>query len=797
MKNVLGLLLLLSLAGQPCALAAEAIGNSGPCAAIVHPSGNTSDTSVEDLQKLRKKYPLKPAKATKAEVQRAVDFLKGFDTAKMETVKIEDTRRLAAALRALAYAAQENLPEGSEFSPYLDRILKDGVIERIPAFPYNSYTDVRIVPVDFLSALPMCTPEQRGQLIEAVKGLMEFYKLNQKDAILKRTVNSDYLYNVLPHLFVCALHNPDDAQAAEDLRSFSRYLSACTQYVPGEKDILKPDGTGFHHKTHYNGYMYSYRTWVEYMGRLKGTSFRITRDAYRRMSKAIVSVYLMATSSASDAGHFYANSLAGRHPLYGLDVNFSKALFRELVEVGGDIDGKEFDPELAAYYNAFFKTGHYKGVAPRNTDGFYQFNYSPAGVYRQANWVATMRCPTTRFWGGEIYNKTNRFGRYQSHGTLEVMYEGSLEASGYPYKDKKSAEKGGWDWNVMPGATTVHYTDWKSMLPNGNNADRFDQWAHTTNFAGALAWGDCGLFAAAFDQDDKWGGQRFTPTRLSFCKSVFAIGGMLFSMGSGISAQGEYPDEWLTATNLFQSITSGKASTVINGKTLAEGDSLSIPSDKDSWIVNPCSTGYFIPAGNDPLIVRYGKQTTPSSFGLTEQGMGTMTAAKAYLLHGAKPARKKYQFLVVPATTTERMRADAKRFTGKGGIFEVRQQQDSLHIVKHTPSHTTAYALFAPATGLKEGALLAADSELLLLERISGKQLSVAVCNPDLRPQPDKYYGWISTPTNATLTFRGTWALDATSNAENVSVTHSDGQTRVTVTLEEGFPRYLNFIEKK
>ena len=66
----------------------------------------------------------------------------------------------------------------------------------------------------------------------------------------------------------------------------------------------------------------------------------------------------------------------------------SKALFRELVEIGGDIDGKEFDPELAAYYNAFFKTNHYKGIAPRKLDGFYQFNYSPAGVYRQANWVA-------------------------------------------------------------------------------------------------------------------------------------------------------------------------------------------------------------------------------------------------------------------------------------------------------------------------------------------------------------------------------------------------------------------------
>ena len=110
MKNFLGLLLLLSLTGQPHAQASEATDNSIP-SAVTHQSGNTSDTSIEDLLKLRKKYPLKPAKATKAEVQRAIDFIKTFDTAKMETVKIEDTRKLAAAIRALAYAAQRTCPK--------------------------------------------------------------------------------------------------------------------------------------------------------------------------------------------------------------------------------------------------------------------------------------------------------------------------------------------------------------------------------------------------------------------------------------------------------------------------------------------------------------------------------------------------------------------------------------------------------------------------------------------------------------------------------------------------------------
>lgn len=114
MKNFLSLLLLLFLTEQLYVQASEATGNNIP-SAVTYQSDNTSDTSTEDLLKLRKKYPLKPAKATKAEIQCAIDFIKTFDTAKMETVKIEDTRKLATTIRALAYAAQENLPEGLNF----------------------------------------------------------------------------------------------------------------------------------------------------------------------------------------------------------------------------------------------------------------------------------------------------------------------------------------------------------------------------------------------------------------------------------------------------------------------------------------------------------------------------------------------------------------------------------------------------------------------------------------------------------------------------------------------------------
>ena len=116
------------------------------------------------------------------------------------------------------------------------------------------------------------------------------------------------------------------------------------------------------------------------------------------------------------------------------------------------------------------------------------------------------------------------------------------------------------------------------MTPNKNDADRFDQKSTTTNFAGALAWKDCGLFAAAFDQDDRWGSRRFEPTNLSFCKSVFAVDGMLYSLGTDIEAKGDYSDEWITATNLFQSIVSKESGDMtVNGQIMKAGKEQIMP----------------------------------------------------------------------------------------------------------------------------------------------------------------------------------------------------------------------------
>lgn len=750
-----------------------------------------------DIKALRKKFPLPEAKASNYELSNSMEVLADLNWSNPEGFSRFEVRKLAVALRAMAFAANDNLPECADFESTVDKMVSTGLLGKVEKFRFSSYDDVRKIPADMLAAVPVLDKKRAAALIAEIKKIIEFDRTLMTPVEINKNTNSDYIYNALPHIFLLALHNPDEDQAVKDMMAVSDYISRCAAYTPGSLDILKPDGTGFHHKTHYNGYMYSYQTWVKYVHALHGTAFHVTEDAYRHIAKAVVSAYLMATTGDNDKNHNYATALSGRHPFDGNNVSFNRDLVKKLAEAGSDFCDGKYDPELAAYYNAFFRSGFYSDVQPRNLDGFYQFNFSPIGVYRKDNWVATMRCPTSRFWGGELYDKTNRFGRYQSHGTLEVLYDGDLESSGYMYyPNSKSTEVGGWDWRMMPGATTVLYTDWKAMLPNGNDKDRFDQRSKDTDFAGALAWGDCGMFAADFVQSDTWGSRRFTPTELTFRKSVFAFDGILLSLGSAISAKADYPDEWITATTLFQSIDKSRRNDpVVNGKAIAKGETLSLGGDSDSWLLSPHSTGFFIPRGNDPVTVTFDDQTTPSPKGLQNGKMGTTTAVKAYINHGAKPEGKSYVFAVVPATNAEAMAQTAARLAA-GDLFSIDCQTDSMHIVTHKPSGTIAYTLFKASGNLSRGTVKAVSAPLLLMERAQGgNALDLAVCDPNLHPEAEKDYEWVATPQTVTIRLEGQWKPDQATEGLLCGYSADAAGTTMSVTLADGMPAYLKFTK--
>ncbi len=694
-------------------------------------------------------------------------------------------RDLLIQLNALAASSTEGDPE--IFGNFLDLVIDQGVMYQYPQLPSNNYTVVREYPQLLLNLLPKCSEAQQVEVLKMVRWVAEAGWAYADTDYLSTEFSSDIIYNYFSHFFSYAAYQPDSKMAVRELKAMSRFMERVLAPVPGGYDTVKPDGVGFHHGTHYNNYMYAYNGWMTAAYNLKGTAFRVSETAYNYMKKAVLTCYMMGNRS-NTGSNYYANSLSGRHPLDGGHVNqFTKAYMEQLMEVGTDILGAQ-DNELAAAYNYFLLSNKYD-VPEADYAGFYQFNYSPIGVYRGNDWVVTMRAPTTRLWGAEIYSGTSRFSRYQSHGTMEVLYSGALTNSGLPLSPT------GYDWNVAPGGTTVHYTSWKEMMPKSNTTQRFDQFTATKDFAGALAWGDCGMFACDFDQVDNWGGQCFTPTNLVFKKSVYAFDGMLISLGSNISSSGSYGDDRVTATNLFQEVGSGMGDLNIDGTMMASGDAAKdLTSDADRWMVTPKGTGYFIPQGNDNLVVKYGEQEGPNEDGSDVDSPAKAIATKAYINHGVKPTDKDYVFVMVPQTTAEKMQSLASELAGNGGErYAILSQTDKFHALNYKPKNITAYAFFEAVDNTGLDLVEAVGSEMLLMQQPQADgSLHLAVCNPNLRPQSKSTAlgDWLPGVTETTITLDGEWYTDMTAEGFKINAP-ADGKTVIELTLNHGLPIYI------
>jgi chondroitin-sulfate-ABC endolyase/exolyase len=698
---------------------------------------------------------------------------------------------ISVKLEILAAEALIDATTMTLFQNFLDHLLDQGIAEGCNfSLASNNYTPSRTIPASFLNILPVCTATEKVEVLKLVRWMSYYGMMYYPQNTYLANQVSDVVYLFTPHIMGVALFQPDDATAVRDLKAFKRFLERNTEYVPGGGDILKPDGTGFHHGTHYNNYMYCYKTWAEYMYYLKGTQFRISPQAYQRFKKAVISVYSMGTLDTGDT-RYNANSLCGRNPFEsGMQIQFTKDLFDKLILVGGDYLGTTYDDELAAAYNYFYKTTKYS-VSAKNYDGFYQYNYSPTGIYRKANWVATMHAATTKLFGSEIYSGANRFGRYQSHGALEILYSGSLAVNGYP----ANGTGGGWDWNVIPGATTVFYTSWQEMMPNKTTTDRFDQYTKTKNFSGALSFGDCGMFATDFDQIDTWSSQKFTPTNLTFKKSMYAFDNLIISLGSGISSSGTYDASMITATNLFQNIiSSSSGSFLLNGTAVTKPNTTTITTTADNWLITPQGTGYFIPQGNDPIEIRYNDQTTPIESGADYAApTTTSSAAKAYLNHGVKPSFKSYAFVVVPATNSTAMQTLATQMSNGGGsIFQIQAENSAVHALTYKPLNITAYSFFGAASNLSFGIVKANTAENLLMDKSNVKTNMhyFAICNPDLKPITDATYGWVASSGQTTLTLAGDW-VPVSEVSGVVFSAPSGGQTQVTISMSNGDPIYF------
>ncbi|MGJ7030188.1 polysaccharide lyase family 8 super-sandwich domain-containing protein [Niabella hirudinis] len=623
-------------------------------------------------------------------------------------------------------------------------------------------------PLGFLTAMPLYPNEMKARVLKMLKWHIGYNRIYDSQ---KTDPNTDFMHLRSDFLFKLAALAPSQDEWVRDLKCISRYLGLFVNFTQGSENGLKADGTAFHHNVHYLGYMYAMGTYADRIYSLKGTVYRLNAAAYKR-----VALFYKASFLQSSKGAIYANSISGRNPFSGFPVGADK--LRKLIEVGGDIMGKPYDPELAAFYSYIFDNREYP-VNKAAADGYYQFNYGQLGVQRKDNWVAAMHGFTNRLWGAEIYATQNRYGRYQSYGSLEVLYNGDTAATGYP-----GGKGRGWDWNMPPGTTTVHlpFSELQAKLVR---ADEYNE----KSFAGALALGKNGIFAIDFVEK---AGNKYSPNHLQFHKSVFSFNDILVCLGSGIQSSNT---DCITATNLFQAVSASVNPPVyINaGRAIRDGSysNTMATANKESWLVNGQSTGFFVPRGGGTIVVERGKQDTPVETSLTGSPRATAYFSKAYISHGQAPANAQYRFVVVPGTTPQKMERLAARFASDK-VYRILCQTDSLHAVEYLPDSITSYVFFEANDRVNTGLVKRISGQALVAIKKQGRIISITINNPDLNAVDDPITKWHSAPYHVSLQLAGKWKV--VDNPSGAAITNDRAAVTVNFTLKDGLPASLKLL---
>lgn len=615
---------------------------------------------------------------------------------------------------------------------------------------------------------------EAGKLDEYVK-MLTYWSGLQETRMPYESVRDGILdaWHVLNNAKVLsAMMQPTDEQKYACMKALGEWVSGSLSYTDGSLGGIKVDGTSFHHGGHYPAYSKgAFAVLGDYCWFTEGTDFVINEPARRVFKHTLLT--MDDYTNLCDWGI----GVCGRHPFDGSIPNADILAYGRLALLG-DLtgSGQEVDHELGgAYLNlggkdktvtARLKAAGVKPAAPK--EGFRVYNYGGFGIHRRADWMLTLKGFNSIVWSSEIYAADNRYGRYLSYASAQLIgVEGALK-SGYTQE--------GWDWNRYPGVTSVHLPF--DLLENPRKGTLMER--NDSRFPGVSSLeGMNGCLAFTLVERD----------RPNFCAgasvtaSVFCFDNRIIHVGTGITNTSTYPTE----TTLYQLRLENDFDAVIIGKTPTDEFPYIYRHEKEGQVCLTDTKGnlYVVKNGNG-LVVEKKIQSSPSD---TKKSTGEGMFITAYLNHGKSPVEASYEYMmVVKANSKEKSKYN------KELPYSVLQADNSAHVVKDLITGITAYISYK---GYKSDATLVAEmpEEVIVMERTKPEgDVVMSICTPDLGITEEGYTtSQPSQPLLKTVTLNGMWRLK--NEMSNVTVTSDGGNTIITSTCIHGQPVEFNLVK--
>lgn len=590
---------------------------------------------------------------------------------------------------------------------------------------------------------------------------------------------------------------PDNPRKVAYLKAFSRWINNGYELTEGTGACFKSDGTVFHHRHHYPAYAVGgFDGAVNAVWLLNGTGFGITPEGREVLKRALLEMRFYCNEKS------FPLALSGRHP-DGLG-ELIPWHYGRLAEAGTADGTEEVDRELAAAYMRLVPARDARsrrfaalGIRPEQSpEGTHVYGYNASLAHRRADWLVTVAGHSRYVWSAEIYRGCNHYGRYLTHGSVQILGGGEpVSAFGSGFRQE------GWDWCHIPG-TTALVIPMERMKANVLNVDTCSGYEEMLlsdeSFAGGVSHrGRSGAFGMKLHEHDKYNGS------LRARKSWFLFDNRVICLGSDIEndAEGELH------TTLFQSWLDTPDTPVrLAGEEVREFPWRAV-EEHGAVLTDSRGNDYYVPDGR--VVVNRSRQHSlhEETDAPTENDFAT-----AWIDHGRDRVRGgRYEYMISVCPTGEQRTAYDEKLP-----YRVVAAERNCHAVEDLPSGTLAAAVFEAGVVPVGGVVRSVSLPCLFMEsREEGGALVLSVADPDLRfyeGGSDERFDadgkriersiysrdWIDNPSGtSTLKVELVGAWEPVGPTADCRVVESGETTRLEFSCREGATREVKLIEKR
>jgi chondroitin AC lyase len=272
-----------------------------------------------------------------------------------------------------------------------------------------------------------------------------------------------------------------------------------------------------------------------------------------------------------------------------------------------------------------------KGIKPTVSHATFFWNTEHFS-YQRPNWFASVRMYSTRNHNmEEPYNSEGLLNHHRGDGANHISRTGDEYYDIFPV----------FDYQKVPGATIMQ----KENLPAPNQIQKLGE----TNFVGAVTDGIYG--AAAFDF-------KSPHDPLIARKSWFFFDNEYVCLGAGISCKQQLP----VATTINQCLLRGDVTLSVNNRksVIAKGEK---QFEHVDWIFHD-GIGYVFP---EPAEIQLkNSAATGSWWDISKQSDSpkeevSLDIFKLWVTHGERPSDASYEYIVVPATSVEKLEQNSSK----------------------------------------------------------------------------------------------------------------------------------------